>query len=203
MKSEGLLVSEQTTASSRPIWYSSGQGARPYLEFDGNNDSLNISDDPELRNSEMTIYFVFANDDETPGVYDTYFMKGGSISWNDGYGAWMDSSNNLRTFADNYSTNNITNSEHDTDPLDAKILCYRFDTSTANNCLLNDGTEETGTNPTSIDSVGDDLEIGSGSGGSFYGTFKMYTMVIYDAYHDDATRTSVMSALNTYFGGIY
>ena len=204
---------EQTTASNRPSWYSTGQGSRPYIDFDGTNDSLDISDSAQLRNSEMTIYFVispqrsqfvgFANNDDTPGVYDTYFMKGGSISWNDGYGAWMDSSNNLRTFADNYSTNNITNSEHDTDPLGAKILCYRFDTSTANNCLLNDGTEETGTNPTTIGSGGDDLEIGSGAGGSFYATFKMYTLVIYDTYHDDATRASVMSALNDYFGGIY
>ena len=194
---------EQTTASNRPSWYSTGQGSRPYVEFDGSNDSLDIAHDSTIKSNNQTIYFVFANNDSSPSVYDTYFMKGTSISWNDGYGAWMDSSNNLRTFADDYSTNNITNSEHDTDPLDAKILCFRWEKNNENKCLLNDGTELSGTAPSTIASSGAPLEIGSGAGGSFYATFKMYALVIYDTYHDDATQASVMSALNTYFGGIY
>ena len=196
----------QASSTNRPSWYESGQGQRPYVEFDGVDNFLEIADNAAHSTDDMSIYFVFRNDDITPSIYDTYFMKSDSISWNDGYGAWMNSSNDLGTFVNNYSSNNVTNSEHDTNPSDPKILCYRFKTSAAtyeNNNLLNDGTEQTGTTASSLTTSTSPLVIGKGAGGSYYGTFKMYTMVMYDTYHDDATRATVMSALNTYFGGIY
>lgn len=196
----------QASSTNRPSWYESGQGQRPYVEFDGVDNYMEVAANAAHAPDDMTVYFVFRNDDVTPSIYDTYFMKSAGVSWNDGYGAWMNSSNELRTFVNNYSTNNVTNAELDTNPSDPKILCYRFKTSAAtyeNNSILNDGTEESGTTASSRTSTSSPISIGKGSGGSFYGTFKMYTMIMYDTYHDDATRTTVMSALNTYFGGIY
>ena len=118
----------------------------------------------------------------------------------------MNSSNDLINWFNVYTTNAVNNAEHDTNPSDPKILCYRFKTSAPtyeNNNLLNDGTEQTGTTASSLTPSVSSLLVGKAAGGSYYGTFKMYAMVMYDTYHDDATRTTVMNALNTYFGGIY
>ena len=196
----------QATLTNRPAWYESGQAQRPYIEFDGVDNFLEIADNAAHSPDDMSIYFVFRNDDITPTVYDTYFAKTDSVSWNDGYGTYMNSSNDLISWFNAYNINAVNNAEHDTDPSDPKILCYRFKTSAAtyeNNNLLNDGTEDTGTTASSLTPSTSALLVGKSAGGSYYGTFKMYAMVMYDTYHDDATRTSVMNALNTYFGGIY
>ena len=196
----------QTTSTNRPAWYESGQGSRPYITFDGVDNFLQIAHNAAHSPADMTIYFVFRNDDTTPTTYDTYFAKTDDNNWNDGYGAYLLGTNNLLNWANAYNTNAVTNTEHNTDPSDPKILCYRLKTSAAtyeNNSLLNDGTEFTGTTATSLVPSVSPLLIGNSAGGSYYGAFKMYTMVIYNTCHDDATRTTVMTALNTYFGGIY
>ena len=197
----------QTTLTNRPAWYESGQRSRPYIAFDGVDNFLEIAHNVAHSPADMTIYFVFRNDDITPDDYDSYFAKTDSGTWNDGYGAFLrTTSNDLINWANAWNTNFVTNTEHNTDPSDPKILCYRLKTSAAtyeNNSLLNDGSEFTGNNATSLVPSVSPLLIGKSAGGAYYGTFKMYTMVIYNTCHDDATRTTVMTALNTYFGGIY
>lgn len=66
-KTPGTYAFTQGTGANQPKWYSSGFGtnSKPYIDFDGTNDSLYISGQGLLEDNEGTLFFAATSSDVT------------------------------------------------------------------------------------------------------------------------------------------
>jgi hypothetical protein len=90
----GTRVGDATTATGK-----FGNGGT----FDGTGDYVTVADATSLKPTNLTVSaWVYSNSNSQ---WNTVLMKTTSSSWNDGYGLYLDGSNNLTFFINHYSNN--------------------------------------------------------------------------------------------------
>ncbi len=207
---------EQSSASDQPEWYSSDATAnnKPYiLFFEHNMISTTFNGSQCLRSGDCTFYVV-ANLDSMASSFSTLLNKDNDWDWDNGFRIGFDTSEDLITNVGGSTAfggdNELENTQ--TTATSAQVYTLRFRSSTTpyenrNYSSYLGGNEETGTtvgfnvkNTASRQIVLGASWNSSGTGTSFEVDLRLFRLLGYAEYHDDATHTAIINELKTIYG---
>jgi hypothetical protein len=210
-QSGNVYDAEQSDSAERPIYKTDGDNGEPYVWFDDSfNTCMIIPNDGSFDTSALTIFIVAEITPVNEQDGDNYITNsaGAATSTSDGWRVFVNSWD-----APGYATPDIRGQMEDSSSLASatngevnqnQVITYRFEENVTNRIRINDLTETTGSTTASIDySTVHDVVLGArwdtpGSTNSLFLPHKLYRILVYEEYLDNATCENFVSELMTY-----
>ncbi len=201
----------QSASGDRPIYKTDGDNGIPYVWFDDSfNTNMVIPNDGSFDVTALTIFIVAEITPVNEQDSDNYITNsaGAATSTSDGWRVFVNSWD-----APGYATPDIRGQMEDSGSLASvtngevnqnQVITYRFEENVTNRIRINDLTETTGTTTASIDySTLHDVVLGArwdvpGSTNALFLPHKLYRILVYEEYLDNATCENFVSELMTY-----
>jgi hypothetical protein len=210
------ITAEQTTTSDKPTYYTTGGLiSKPFVDFDGTDDWLEVLASNTLY-TDQDITFYVVTEVDTSDQYETHFHRGENWDWETGWVVSMDdASGGMSATVGDWSNNEVTNtggSAGNGQLNNLEVRSMRFQTSVSSgsrviNIRVSDNSAGIGSD-NGVTLTGDDINDAPNKnaviGASYNGTGtdvqanldgRIYRLLIYNTYHDNDTYNNTIQAL--------
>jgi hypothetical protein len=213
-KSNNLIASGST---GKPTYNTSGTGfsKKPYLDFDGTDNFLEVIGPSLYKDKDISFYVV--SEIDSASLYDVIFQKGPDWNWEEGWVVSLDGAGRLYSTVGDWPTNEVVESSGNLNKLEVRAMRFRTSTPSGTRVIntgvrRNDGHPKSSGAYTQLTLSGQDINdatnknalIGAGYDGSgnpttYFLDGKIYRLLVYNTYHDDVTyNNTIRTLLNTY-----